>query len=117
MAGPSGCSGGRKGGFPALLSGLLLCSLLNTIAAASVPALNSCYLLALGGGGVNQYLLFVLVDLIFLICALLYLASSFLVAWKEGALEHRYQGRKPVLLRADHLQAEYHQQDDVAGPV
>ena len=82
----------RKGGFPALLSGLLLCSLLNTIAAASVPALNSRYLLALGGGGVNQYLLFVLVDLIFLICALLYLASSFLVAWKEGAPEHRYKG-------------------------
>ena len=82
----------RKGGFPALLSGLLLCSLLNTIAAASVPALNSRYLLALGGGAVNQYLLFVLVDLIFLICALLYLASSFLVAWKEGAPEHRYQG-------------------------
>ena len=82
----------RKGGFPALLSGLLLCSLLNSIAAASVPALNSRYLLALGGGGVNQYLLFVLVDLIFLICALLYLASSFLVAWKEGAPEHRYQG-------------------------
>lgn len=82
----------RKGGFPALLSGLLLCSLLNTIAAASVPALNSRYLLALGGGGVNQYLLFILVDLIFLICALLYLASSFLVAWKEGAPEHRYKG-------------------------
>ena len=82
----------RKGGFTALLSGLLLCSLLNTIAAASVPALNSRYLLALGGGGVNQYLLFVLVDLIFLICALLYLASSFLVAWKEGAPEHRYKG-------------------------
>ena len=82
----------RKGGFTALLSGLLLCSLLNTIAAASVPALNGRYLLALGGGAVNQYLLFVLVDLIFLICALLYLASSFLVAWKEGAPEHRYKG-------------------------
>ena len=82
----------RKSGFSALLSGLLLCSLLNTIAAASVPALNSRYLLALGGGGVNQYLLFILVDLIFLICALLYLASSFLVAWKEGAPEHRYKG-------------------------
>ena len=82
----------RKGGFPALLSGLLLCSLLHTIAAASVPALNSRYLLALGGGGVKQYLLFILVDLIFLICALLYLASSFLVAWKEGAPEHRYKG-------------------------
>ena len=82
----------RRGGPPALLLGLLLCALLNTTAAASVPALNSRYLLALGGGAVNQYLLFVLVDLVFMICALLYLASSFLVAWKEEALEHRYKG-------------------------
>ena len=82
----------RRGGPSTLLLGLLLCALLNTIAAASVPALNSRYLLALGGGAVNQYLLFVLVDLIFLICALLYLASSFLAAWKEGAPEHRYKG-------------------------
>ncbi len=82
----------RRGGPPALLLGLLLCALLNTTAAASVPALNSRYLLALGGGAVNQYLLFVLVDLVFMICALLYLASSFLVAWKEEAPEHRYKG-------------------------
>ena len=82
----------RRGGPSTLLLGLLLCALLNTIAAASVPALNSRYLLALGGGAVNQYLLFVLVDLIFMICALLYLASSVLVAWKEGAPEHRYKG-------------------------
>jgi putative ABC transport system permease protein len=82
----------RRGGPPALLLGLLLCALLNTIAAASVPALNSRYLLALGGGAVNQYLLFVLVDLVFMICALLYLASSVLVAWKEEAPEHRYKG-------------------------
>lgn len=82
----------RRGGPSTLLLGLLLCALLNTIAAASVPALNSRYLLALGGGAVNQYLLFVLVDLIFMICALLYLASSVLIAWKEGAPEHRYKG-------------------------
>ena len=82
----------KKGGFTALFSGLLFSAFLNTLAAASVPMLNSRYLLALGGGAINQYLLFVLVDLIFLICALLYLASSFLVAWKEGAPEHRYKG-------------------------
>lgn len=82
----------RRGGPSTLLLGLLLCALLNTIAAASVPALNSRYLLALGGGAVNQYLLFVLVNLIFMICALLYLASSVLIAWKEGAPEHRYKG-------------------------
>lgn len=81
----------KKGGFTALFSGLLFSAFLNTLAAASVPMLNSRYLLALGGGAINQYLLFVLVDLIFLICALLYLVSSFIVAWKEGAPEHRYK--------------------------
>lgn len=82
----------KKGGFTALFSGLLFSAFLNTLAAASVPVLNSRYFLGLGGGAVNQYLLFVLVDLIFLICALLYLVSSFIVAWKEGKPEHRYKG-------------------------
>ena len=81
----------KKGGFPVLLSGLLISALLNTLTAASVPVLNSRYFLALGGGTVNQYLLFLLVDLIFLICTLLYLVSSFIVAWKEGSPEHRYK--------------------------
>ena len=81
----------KKGGFPVLLSGLLISALLNTLVAASVPVLNSRYFLGLGGGAVNQYLLFVLVDLIFLICVLLYLVSSFIVAWKEGSPEHRYK--------------------------
>lgn len=82
----------KKGGFTALFSGLLFSAFLNTLAAASVPVLNSQYFLGLGGGAVNQYLLFVLVDLIFLICVLIYLVSSFIVAWKEGKPEHRYKG-------------------------
>ena len=82
----------KKGGFTALFSGLLFSAFLNTVAAASVPMLNSRYLLALGGGAITQYLLFVLVDLIFLICVLIYLVSSFIVAWKEGKPEHRYKG-------------------------
>ena len=101
----------RKGGFPALLSGLLLCALLNTIAAASVPALNSRYLLALGGGGVNQYLLFVLVDLNLRSALSRQQLSRGVEGGGAGA---PLQGRKPVLLWADHLQAEHHQQDDVA---
>lgn len=82
----------KKGGFPVLLSGLLISAFLNTLVAASVPVLNSRYFLGLGGGAVNQYLLFVLVDLIFLICVLIYLVSRFIVAWKEGKPEHRYKG-------------------------
>ncbi len=40
----------------------------------------------------NQYLLFLLIDLLFFIGALIYLASSFIVTWKEKSPEHRYRG-------------------------
>lgn len=58
--------------------------------AARVPALTNRYYLALGGGMLNQYLLFVLSDLLFFICALIYLAISFIVMWKEKSPKHRY---------------------------
>lgn len=80
----------RKRGYSPLLLGLLICSALNAFMAASVPALTNKYYLALGGGMLKQYLLFVLTDLLFFICALIYLASSFIVIWKEKSPKHRY---------------------------
>lgn len=77
-------------GVPKLLGGLLICSVLNAFMAASVPALTNRYYLPLGNGMLNQYLLFVLVALLFFICAFIYLASSFIVTWKEKSPEHRY---------------------------
>lgn len=82
----------KKSSFPKFVFGLLICAALNTGMAASVPALTNQYYLPLGAGTVNQYLLFLLVDLIFFICSLIYLASSFIVAWKEKLPEHRYKG-------------------------
>lgn len=82
----------KRYGFSKFIFGLLICSALNTGIAASVPALTNQYYLPLGAGTVNQYLLFVLVDLIFFICSLIYLASSFIVAWKDKSPEHRYKG-------------------------
>ena len=75
-----------------LIHGLLVCSVLNAIAAVSVPALTNRYYLPLGNGMLRQYLLFALIDLIFFICSLIYLAGSFLIAWKEKSPEHRYKG-------------------------
>ncbi len=75
-----------------LLNGLLACSALNIFAAASVPALTGRYHLSWGAGTVRQYLLFLLVHLIFLICALIYLFGTFLASWKEKSPEHRYKG-------------------------
>ena len=82
----------KKLGFSKYIFGLLICSVLNACIAASVPALINQYYLPLGAGTVNQYLLFILIDLIFFICSLIYLASSFIVAWKEKSPEHRYKG-------------------------
>ena len=82
----------KKYGFSKWILGLFICSALNACIAASVPALINRYYLPLGAGTVNQYLLFVLVDLIFFICSLIYLASSFIAYWKEKSPEHRYKG-------------------------
>lgn len=81
----------KKMSFPKFLLGLSACSVLNVCIAACVPSLINQYYLPLGSGTVNLYLLFVLADLIFFICTLIYLASSFIAAWKETSSEHRYK--------------------------
>lgn len=82
----------KKAGVSTLLSGMLVCTVLNAVMSASVPSLVSRHALALGDGTVRQYLLFLLADLLLFLCCLIYLAGSFIVAWKEKAPEHRYHG-------------------------
>lgn len=41
----------------------------------------------------NQYMMFVLGNLLFVICAVIYLANTVLVAWKERSPEHRYRNQ------------------------
>ena len=80
----------RKKKRECFIAGLLICSVLNAFTAASVAALTNKYYLPLGGGTLNQYLLFVVIDLLFFICAFIYLTSGLIVAWKEKSPEHRY---------------------------
>lgn len=75
------------------LFGLLTCAVPVLCFAALVPFFQNKYYLSLGSGTINQYLLFVMVDLIFLICGIIYLSSSMIVAWKEKLPAHRYQGQ------------------------
>lgn len=75
-----------------MITGLLICSILNAFATASVAALANKYYLSLGAGMLNQYLQFLLIDLLFFIGSLIYLVSSFIVTWKEKSPEHRYHG-------------------------
>lgn len=83
----------KKWGFDKFVIGQCLITILNACFLASVPQIQSKYYVALGTGNLNQYLIFILADLIFLICGVIYLASSLLVAWKEKSLAHKYQGQ------------------------
>lgn len=81
----------KKRSFQTLLLSLLPCSVLNTVTAASVPSLTAKYYLPLGDGTVRLYLFFILTDLLFFICCIIYLAASLILAWKEKSPEHKYQ--------------------------
>lgn len=83
--------GRRKTGAHTLLPALFGFSLLNAFAAANVPALTRKYWIPWGSGTIRQYLVFVLADLLFSICALICLAGNFIAAWKERSPEHRYR--------------------------
>ncbi len=76
-----------------LLTGLLVCALFQTLFAAIVPSVQNKYYLPMGTGTVNQYMMFVLGNLLFIICAVIYLANTVLVAWKERSPEHRYHNQ------------------------
>lgn len=80
----------KKTGFHTLIFALLIFSLLNAFMAASVLVLKNRYYLSLGTGTLNQYLIFVLIDLLFLICSVIFLASSLISVWKEKSSAHKY---------------------------
>ncbi len=56
----------------------------NAISAACVPGMRSAYLLSYGAGVTNQYIMFVLADLLYVICGVIYLASAMLVIRKNS---------------------------------
>lgn len=80
----------RKAGLYTLLPALLGFSVLNAFTAASVPLFTNRYYLSWGTGTINLYMMFILVDLLFFICASIYLAGNLIVAWKEKSPKHRY---------------------------
>lgn len=82
----------RKGDFPVLVLGLTAGALVCILAAASVPVVQRRYMLAFGEGGVSQALTALLVHLLFLLCGVIWLASTLLVWRKERSAACRYQG-------------------------
>lgn len=71
--------------------GLLILAVVNACFAVSVPRMRDVYMLAIGTDTVNLYLLFVVLDLIFIVCCIIYLSSHLLEVWKEKTPENKYQ--------------------------
>ena len=94
-ANPVGSKDTRRSGSKreTLLIGLLICAMFQTLFAASVPSVQNQYYLSMGTGTNNQYMMFVLGNLLFIICAVIYLTNTMLVAWKERSPEHRYRNQ------------------------
>lgn len=67
-------------------------AIINTVFSVLTPRLQTNYMISLGSGTINQYLLFVIVDLVFIICCIIHLVSSYLVYWKDKSLKNKYTG-------------------------
>ena len=75
-----------------LLWGLVPCVLCSTLGTASVAYVQREFYLSLGAGMMNQYLMFLVADVLFLICAVICLMSRAIVLWKEKAKAYTYSG-------------------------
>lgn len=82
----------RKWHFPVLVLGLTAGDLLCILSAVSLPALQRRYMLGLGAEWVNLWLVFLLADLLFLLCGVIWLASALLAWRKDHSPDCRYQG-------------------------
>ena len=67
-------------------------AIINTVFSVLTPRLQTNYMISLGNGTINQYLLFVIVDLVFIICCIIHLVSSYLLYWKDKSLKNKYTG-------------------------
>lgn len=82
----------RKYKFNHYIIEMAILSLINIVFAACVPITQRIYYISSGAGTLNSYLLFLLVDISFWICCIIYLASSLIFEWKEKSIEHKYKG-------------------------
>lgn len=76
--------------FRRLLAGWLLLSISAAAFAALTPSTCQKYYLPLGAEAINQYLLFLLADVIFFICSFIYLINDGICLIKEKSPKHRY---------------------------
>lgn len=89
----------KKWGFDKLVLLEMLCSLVSLCFSASVPRICARYHLSFGSSalgtdtGSNKYLLFLLADLVYLICGIIYLSGEVICLWKKKSPAHTYSGQ------------------------
>lgn len=81
----------KKQNFQRYILTAALLSLLNICFAASVPVIWKTYYLSNTAGTLNKYFTFLMIEIIFLICCIIYSASNLLTEWKEKNLKQKYQ--------------------------
>ena len=82
----------KKWSFNRYILVVAIFSLINTGFAASVPIIQNTYMLVIGAGTLNSYMMFLLVDVAFWICCIIYLVSNLLSEWKEKSSKSKYRG-------------------------
>lgn len=74
------------------IAALLVSAVCCAVSAFFIPFMKRAYFLAIDIPTLNQYLLFMISDILFIIAAVIYLFNTALVYWKESKAEHRYHG-------------------------
>ena len=80
----------RKIGFSRYLCGLLAGAVLTAIPIFSIAELEKAYFLGFDAPTLNQYLLFGVADILFIISAVMYLSNAALLYWKESKVSRKY---------------------------
>lgn len=91
------CIRRKKWNFNRYILIAVILSLVNICFTAVVPAMQKTYYLA-NSDTLNNYLIFLLIDVAFLICCIIYVTSNLIYDWKEKSLKHKYKGNNLFLL-------------------
>ena len=73
------------------IGGILVGAICTAVPAFSIPMLENTYFLGFDTPTQNKYLLFVITDILFIISAIIYLANTALIHWKESSVQHKYK--------------------------
>lgn len=80
----------KKIGFSNYLCGLLAGVIMTAIPTFSIAKLENTYFLGFDAPTLNQYLMFGIADILFIISSVIYLSNAALLYWKESKVSRKY---------------------------